>query len=109
MSLITKILSPFLEVKKWLFGKKDHGDPSQWVWQNDAFYTEEQRRNERLASLARYIEGASSVVDKRKKDKKRHSDVLEAIKLAQTERLMIETGRMVYDPAFGAWVVKGEK
>lgn len=34
---------------------------------------------------------------------------MEAIKLAQNDRLMIETGRMVYDPAFGAWVVKGEK
>lgn len=70
---------------------------------------EAHRRNEKLASLARWIDGATRVAVKLKGQKKRYSHILDAIKVAQTDRLMIETGRMVYDPAFGAWVVKGEK
>jgi len=138
MSLLTKILTPFLEVKKWLFGKRDHGDPSQWAWQNDPFYaakkplvdaytapsfvgrmeaererfnglTDAQRKNEKLASLARWLEVAGEKYTKLRQQKKRSSHVLKAIADAQRERMEIELGRRVYDPAFGAWVVKGEK
>lgn len=87
-------------------GKTQEPEPT---WQNDPFYTEEQRRTEKLASLARWIEAARRTVDTKKAQKKKHSHIVEATKLAQTDRLMIETGRMVYDPAFGVWVVKGEK
>lgn len=135
MTLITKILTPFLEVKKWLFGKPVEVAPT---WQNDPFYeakkslaaailkpswfgkmeaererlnglTDAQRKNEKLVALARYIVVAIALKKKKQAQKKRHSHIVKGIETAQRERLEIETGKRVYDPAFGAWVVKGEK
>lgn len=89
----------------WLRKKPDDG-PSDWTWVNDQFFTEHQRKTEKLASLARWIEGARVLVEVRKKQKKRYSDVLAAITKAQTHRLEIETGKRVYDPVFGDWILK---
>lgn len=86
--------------------KGDRGDPNDWVWVNDPFFTEHQRKTEKLASLARWIEDARVLVDKRKKQKKQHSNVLAAIKKAQTHRLEIEMGKRVFDPEFGDWILK---
>lgn len=74
-------------------------------WTHD-FFTEHNRKTEKLASLARYIEGAKAEVEKRKAQKKKHSDVLAAIQQAQHERLGIESGSIVWSPEFGAWVQK---
>lgn len=77
--------------------------PGSDNWHDAAFFTEHQRKTEKLASLARYIEGARAVVEKRRAQKKKHSDVLEAIKQAQTERLEIELGRRVFNGT--CWVL----
>lgn len=76
------------------------------LWYREPFFTEHQRKTEKLASLARWIEGARVLVERRKKAKKKHSDVLAAIQKAQRHRLEIETGKRVYDPAFGDWILK---
>lgn len=105
MKLITKILTPFLEVKKWLFGKKEETEQTFFAgWMLDPFFTEENRKTEKLASLARYIEGATVVVAKRKAQKKKTSDVLFAIQGAQRERLEIETGKRTFNGT--SWVLK---
>lgn len=107
MTLASKLLHTFRNWRSALFGRPEREPDQRWV--HHSFYTEEQRRNEKLAQLARWIEAARRTVDTKKAQKKKHSHIVEAIRIAQNNRLMIETGRMVYDPAFGAWVVKGEK
>lgn len=110
MTIIQKLITALKDyVGAFGIGRKtDHGNPMDWEWVNDPFFTEEQRKTEKLAALARYIVDAKALVERRKSQKKKHTDVLAAIFQAQCERLEIETGRRVWSPAFGAWVKKEE-
>jgi len=142
MNLLTKILTPFLEVKKWLFGKPVEAAPT---WQRDPFYDDSAladrlglvrvdmsgarnvandpaymtsvyrsaqnaspaaKKTQRLAEIAKersYLFAHKSEILKSKKPFYRR------LRDLTNEEIQIETGRMVYDPASGAWVVKGEK
>lgn len=104
MTTLSKLITALKGWKEGLFGKKAP-EPAP-VWQDHSFYTEENRKTEKLASLARWIEQARKDVEKKRGQKKRFSHIEAAIRVAQTERLEIETNRRVYSPRFGAWLLK---
>ena len=109
MTLLTKILTPFREVKKWLFGKPEEVAPKDWTWVSDEFYASSRRKWHKIDSLRHWIEVTETLADRRQSQRKAHLPIRAQIKRVEQEIRDIENGRMVYDPAFGAWVVKVEK
>lgn len=110
MTIIQKLLTALKDYGR-AFGigrRAEYREPVTRAWWTHDFYTEINRRNEKLASLARYIVDARALVERRKSQKKKHSDVLAAIRQAQNERLGIEAGSIVWSERFGAWVKKEE-
>lgn len=114
MTIIQKLQATFLDWRSALFGKSErereaesYRSRSSIFWSAKDIFTEQNRKTEKLASLARYIEALSALEQKAVRQKKNANRYRNAMKAAMNDRLMIETGRMVYDPAFGAWVVKG--
>lgn len=106
MTFIQKAITALKDYLRAFVKRKDHGDPVDWAWVNDPFYTEENRRNEKLASLARYIESLSKLEQKAVRQKKNVNRYRNAMKAAMNERLGIEMGSIVWSPEFGAWVQK---
>lgn len=68
--------------------------------------TDAQRKNEKLAALARYIEDARGLIVLKKNRKQKHSHILAAIVQAQNERLQIESGLRTWDGT--TWALRGD-
>lgn len=60
-----------------------------------------QRKNEKLAALARYRDNLRRMIDKKKHDKKRWRHLESAMRAAMTETIEIETGKRVWSD--GHW------
>jgi cation diffusion facilitator CzcD-associated flavoprotein CzcO len=76
-------------------------------WYEEGFFTDDKRKAEKLASLARYMDTVKALREKAIKQKKRHSHLDDALQSAMTERLEIEAGRRVFDGT--AWTLEAIK
>lgn len=103
-NLVQKLLSVLSDWRTGVFGPRQVVSVDT-AFQSHPFFTDHQRKTEKLASLARYIEGAGQAYRKAVAQKKRNLHILQAIESAQRERLEIETGRRVWNGS--AWVAKG--
>tara|TARA_R110002126_G_scaffold81733_2_gene201128 strand:- start:340 stop:612 length:273 start_codon:yes stop_codon:yes gene_type:complete len=67
------------------------------VWEDDfsehAFYTEEKRRNERLAQIARERDALKEQLAKAIRDKKARAPIYQALRALSVEELRVETGK----------------
>lgn len=66
---------------------------ADWQWQDAPFYTEEKRRNERLAAIASEISALNVKRLKAKEQKKNQKVFEDQMTALMAERLRIETGK----------------
>ncbi len=64
-----------------------------YLWHDDGFYTEEKRRNERLAQIARERTALKEQLAKAIRDKKARAPIYQALRALSVEELRIETGK----------------
>ena len=62
-------------------------------WNNAPFYTEEKRRNERLAQIARERDALKEQLAKAIKDKKARAPIYAKLRALSVEELRVETGK----------------
>ena len=63
------------------------------VWAAHAFYTEEKRRNERLAQIARERDALKEQLAKAIRDKKARAPIYQALRALSVEELKVESGK----------------
>lgn len=68
-------------------------DQGSIVWYNDSFYTEEKRRNERLAQIARERDALKEQLAKAIRDKKARAPIYAKLRALSVEELRAETGK----------------
>ena len=66
-------------------------------WERHDFFTEHQRKAEKLASLARYMDSIKALREKAIRQKKCRSHFDAALQSAMTERLEIEGGARTFN------------
>ena len=69
------------------------GVESAAQWHDANFYTEEKRRNERLAQIARERDALKERLAKAIRDKKARSPIYQALRALSVEELRVETGK----------------
>jgi len=67
--------------------------PAISIWHEEAFYTAERRRNERLAQIARERDALKEKLAKAIKDKKARQPIYKALRALSSEELAIEQGK----------------
>ena len=66
-------------------------------WERHSFYTEDKRKTEKLAALARYRGVLKDLIVTKKRQKKKTSHIEKAVRDAMTETLEIESGARVFN------------
>ena len=66
---------------------------ANWQWQDADFYTEHQRRNERLAAIARERDALKESLKKAVKQKKARAPIYQALRALSVEELNLEAGK----------------
>lgn len=67
--------------------------PEQYDWALHPFFTEEKRRNERLAQIARERDALKEQLAKAIKDKKARAPIYAKLRALSVEELRVETGK----------------
>jgi len=63
------------------------------VWHDASFYTEEKRRNERLAQIARERDALKEALKKAVKQKKARAPIYAKLRALSVEELRVEAGK----------------
>lgn len=85
-------------IQRYGFFRREHAglpfdDQGSIFWYNDSFYTEEKRRNERLAQIARERDALKEQLAKAIKDKKARAPIYAKLRALSVEELRVETGK----------------
>lgn len=73
--------------------KADVDFAASWQWQDADFYTEEKRRNERLAQITRERNALKEKLAKAVRDKKARAPIYQALRALSVEELRVESGK----------------
>ena len=66
---------------------------ANWQWQDADFFTEEKRRNERLAQIARERDALKEQLAKAIRDKKARAPIYAKLRALSIEELRVEAGK----------------
>ena len=85
-------------IQRYGFFRREHAglpfdDQGSIFWYNDSFFTEEKRRNERLAQIARERDALKEALKKAVKQKKARAPIYQALRALSVEELRVETGK----------------
>ena len=85
-------------IQRYGFFRREHAglpfdDQGSIFWYNDSFYTEEKRRNERLAQIARERDALKEQLAKAIRDKKARSPYYKALRALTNEELALDGGK----------------
>lgn len=95
-------LKSILQRFGWLRAQRSIADTTNDLWEQHSFYTEDKRKTEKLAALARYRGVLKDLIVTKKRQKKKTSHIEKAVRDAMTETLEIESGARVFNGT--AWV-----
>ena len=85
-------------IQRYGFFRREHAglpfdDQGSIFWYNDSFYTEEKRRNERLAQIARERDALKEQLAKAIRDKKARSPYYKVLRALTNEELALDGGK----------------